>query len=123
MFKPIGSKTYDNFLFKIEDKNYTYIGNEVFTFKTTDDIEEYFSESGFNDVKYLFALGNENVYYMFYQKFITIEEFENEEMEDEYQYLYEKVSELKSDNITVENDGIVEFGNDFFKCKFIHSKQ
>ena len=30
---------------------------------------------------------------------------------------------LKGDNNTVENKGIVEYGNDFLNCKFIHSKQ
>ena len=84
------------------------MGEKIFTLKTIDDIEEYFSESGFNNVKYPFALSKQNIYYMLYQKYITIEEFENAEMEDEYQYLYKKDSELKGDNITVENDGRVE---------------
>ena len=44
-------------------------------------------------------------------------------MEDEYQYLYKKDSELKGDNITVEDDGIVEYGKDFLNCKIIDSKQ
>ena len=59
------------------------MGEKISTFKTIVDIEEYFSETGFNDVKYLFALGKENIYYMLYQKHITIEEFENTEMEPE----------------------------------------
>ena len=54
----------ENFLFKIEDKNYIDVGEKIFTFKTIDGIEEYFSESGINNVKYLFALGKENIYYM-----------------------------------------------------------
>ena len=44
-------------------------------------------------------------------------------MKNEYQYLYKKGEELKGDNISVENEGIVEYGNDFYKCKIIHSKQ
>ena len=51
---------------------------------------------------------------MLYQKYITIEEFDNSEMRDEYQYLYYKNSELKGDN--------VEYGNDFLNCKIIHTK-
>ena len=75
-------------------------------------------------MKYTFALSNENIYYMVYQKYIIIiEEFENTEMEDEYQYLYKKDSELKGDNITVEDDGIVECGNEFLNSKIIHYKQ
>ena len=52
---------------------------------------------------------------MLYQKYITIEEFENSNMRDEYQYLYKKHSELKDDN--------VEYGNDFLNCKIFDSKQ
>ena len=72
-------------------------------------------------MKYPFALSNENIYYMIYQKYITIEEFDNSEMRDEYQYLHKKDSELKGDN--VEDDGIVEYGSDFLNCKIIDSKQ
>ena len=115
--------TDENFLFKIEDKKYIFVGENVYIFETIDDIDEYFSETGHNDVKYLFALSKENIYYMAHQKDITIEEFENEEMFDQYQYLYKKDSELKGDNITVEDDGIVEYDNNFLNCKFIDSKQ
>ena len=99
------------------------MGEKKFTFKTNDDIEEYFSESKYNDVKYPFALSNENIYYMLYQKYITIEEFDNSKMFDEYQYLYRKDEELKGDKITVESDGVVEYGNDFLNCEIIDSKQ
>ena len=97
------------------------MGERVFTFKTEDDIDEYFSECRFNDVRYPFALSNENIFYMLYQKYITIEECDNSKMADEYQYFYKKDSELKSDNITVENDGIAEYGYDFLNCKIIDS--
>ena len=39
-------------------------------------------------------------------------------MEDEYQYLYKKDSELKGDDY-----GEVEYGNDFLNCEIINSKQ
>ena len=97
------------------------MGESVFTFITEDDIDEYLSECRFIDVKYPFALSNENIFYMLYQKYINIEECDNSKMVDEYQYLYKKDSELKSDNIAVENDGIVEYGNDFLNCKIIDS--
>ena len=60
---------------------------------------------------------------MSYQKFIPIEEFQNTIEEGEYQYLYKKDSELKGDNITDENEAIVDYGNDFLNCKIIHFKQ
>ena len=123
LFKPfdLDKETDANFLFKNEDKKYIYVGDKVFSFETVDDIKEFFSETGNNDVKYPYALSKENIYYMIHQKYNTIEEFVNDEMEDEYQYLYKKDSELKDDN--VEDDGIVENGNDFLNCKIIDSKK
>ena len=49
--------------------------------------------------------------------------YENSTMKNEYKYLYKKDDELKGNNITVENEGIVEYGNDFLNCKIILSKQ
>ena len=88
------------------------MGEKIFNFRTIDDFEEYFSESGFNVVKYPLALSKEKVYYMLYQKYITNEVYEKTKMEDEYQYLYKKDSELKVGNITVDNESVVEYGND-----------
>ena len=131
MFKPneldkkthAGIQTNKNFLFKIEDKKYIYVGERIFTFKTNDEITEYFSEDGNNDVKYPFALSNEKIYHMLHQKYIPISEDQNAIMEEGYQYLYKKDSELKGDNITQENEAGIEYGNDFINCKIIHSKQ
>ena len=99
LFKPSGlderthaiRETNENFLFKIEDKKYIYVGEKKFTFKTIDDIHEYFSETGLNDVKYPFALSKEYTYYVFHEKYITTEEFDNSKMFDEYEYLYKKM--------------------------------
>ena len=53
LFKPfdLDKETDTNFLFKIEDKKYIYVGDKVFTFETVDNIVEYFSKPGHNDVK------------------------------------------------------------------------
>ena len=83
----------------------------------------YFSEHGNNDVKYPFAYGKENIYFLLNQKYIPIQGYENSTVKNEYHYLYKKGEELKGDNITVENEGVVEYGNDFLNCKIIHSKQ
>ena len=111
------------FFFKIEDKNFILVGEILFSFETSDKIEEYFSERGSKDVKFPFAHGKENIYFMLHQKHIPLQEYENSTVKNEYQYLYKKDEELKGDNITVENEGTVAYGNDFFKCKIIHSKQ
>ena len=60
---------------------------------------------------------------MLHQKYIPLQEYENSTAKNEYQYLYKIDNVLKGDNITVENEGIVEYGNDFLNCRIIHSKQ
>ena len=77
----------------------------------------------FDDVKFPFAHGKVNIYFVLHQNYIPLQEYENSTGKNEYQYLYKKDEELKGDNITVENEGIVEYGNDFINCKFIQSKQ
>ena len=57
-----------NFLFKIEDKKYIHVGESLFSFETDDEIVKYSSEHGNNDVKYSFAYGKENIYFMLEQK-------------------------------------------------------
>ena len=57
---------------------------------------------------------------MLHQKYIPVQEYMNSSVENVYDYLYKKDMELKGDNITVENEGIVEYGNDFINCKIIH---
>ena len=99
------------------------MGANLFSFETNDEIDRYTVEHGFNDVKYPFAHSKENIYFMLYQKYIPLQEYENSTVKNEYQYLYKKDGELKGDNISVENEGVVEYGNDFIKCKIIHSKQ
>ena len=112
-----------NFLLENENRKNVHVGKSLFSFKTNDEIVEYFSEHGNNDVKYSFAYGKENIYFMLHQKYIPLQEYENSTMKNQYQYLYKKDEELKGDNISVENEGIVEYGNDFLNCKIIHSKQ
>ena len=111
-----------NFLFEIGNKKYIHVGEKLFSFETNDEIEDYFTEHGNNDIKYSYAYGKENIYFMAHQKYIPSQEYQNSIMKNEYQYIYIKDDELKADNITVENEGIIEYGNDFINCKFIHSK-
>ena len=96
---------------------------KIISFDTDDEIERYTVERGFNDVKFPFAHGKDNIYFMLHQKYNPFEEYENSTMKNEYQYLYKKDDELKSNNIIVENQCIVEYGNDFLNCKIIHSKK
>ena len=113
----------ENFLFKIGDKKYLHVGEKLFSFETDDEIVKCSLEHGYNDVKFPFPCGKENIFFMSHQKNIPLQAYENSTMKNEYQYLYKKDDVLKGDNITVENQGIVENGNDFLNCKIKHSKQ
>ena len=106
------------FLFKIEDKKYIHVGEKLFSFETSDEIVECFSEHGYNDLKYPYAYGQENIYFMLHRNYIPLQEYENSTVKNEYQYLYKKDEQLKGDN-----EGFLEYGNDFLNCKFIHSKR
>ena len=123
VFGPDENNKDGSFLFEIGDKKYVHVGEKVIGFETNDEIVDYYSEHGNNDVKYTYAYGKENIYFMLHQKYIPIQEYENSIMKNEYQYLYKKDDELKGDNITDENESIVEYGNDFINCKIVHSKQ
>ena len=111
-------QTNKTFLFKIGGKKYFYVGERIFSFQTNDEITEYFSEDGYNDVKYPFALSNENIYYLLYQKYIPVEEYQNTIEQSEYQHLYKKNEEITNDPEGVD----IVYGEDFLNCKIIHSK-
>ena len=113
----------ENFLFKIGDEKYIHVREKLFSFETNDEIVKYFSELDYNDIKFPFARSEENNYFMLHQNYIPLQEYENSTVKNEYHYLYKKDEELKGDNVTVETEGIVEYGNDFLICKIIHSKQ
>ena len=123
VFGPDENSKDENFLFEVEDKKHIHVGDKLYSFETDDEIEKYFTEHGFNDVKFPFANGKENIYLMLHQKYTPLQGYENSTVKNESQYLYEKDVELKGDNISVENEGIVEYGNNFINCKIIHSKQ
>ena len=105
----------ESFLFKIGDKKHIHVGEKLFSFETDDEIVKYSSEHGYNDIKYPFDRCKENIYFMLHQKYIPIQEYENSIVKNEYQYLYKEDDEIKGEKITVENEGIVEYRNDFFK--------
>ena len=106
-----------NFSFTNEDKKYIHVGEKFFRFETNDEIVKYSSAHGFNDIKFPYAYDEENIYFTLHQKHILLQEYQNSTVKIEYQYLYKKDEELKSNNITIENDGIVEYGNDFYIVK------
>ena len=123
LFGPEGKADDGNFLFEIEHKKCIHVGEKVISFETDDEIEEYTVEHGFNDVKFPFAHGKENIFFMLHQKCIPLQGYEKSTVKNEYQYLCKKDDVLKRDNITVEKEGIVEYGNDFLNCKIIQNNK
>ena len=67
------------------------MGEKLVTFKTDDKIEKYSSEIGFRDVKFPYAYGKENIYFVLRQKYIPIQEYENSTVKIEYQCLDKKM--------------------------------
>ena len=106
-----------NFLFEIEDKKYNYVGENLVSFETSDKIVEYSSIEEYNDIEFPFVYGEENIYFMLPEKCIPIEEYKNSTQKDEHEFLCKKYDEFKADNITDENEGTIDYGNDFTICK------
>ena len=98
------------------------MGEKIFGFETADEIVEYSSNDGLNDVKYSDAHGIENMTLMFFRKIFPFEEYKKSTQKDDYVYLHKKDNEMKNGKVTVENEGIVEYGKDFLNCKIIHDR-
>ena len=53
------------------------------------------------------------------KNFLLFKNIKLQRKKNEYEYVYKKDDELKGDNITDQNEGIVEYGNNFIICKII----
>ena len=60
---------------------------------------------------------------MLHQKNIPIQEYEKSTEKSEYECLYKMDGDIKGDNNTDENEGIVEYGKIILNCEIIFSKQ
>ena len=79
----------------------------------------YLSELGLKDVNYTCAYGCENIYFILHQKYVSNQEYKTSTETNEYHYLDKKDVELKGD---VDNEGIIEYGNDFINRKIIQDR-
>ena len=91
VFGPDENNKDGNFLFEIGDKKYVHVGENLFSFETNDEIDGYTVEHGFNAIKFPFAHGKENIYFMLHQKYIPLQEYENSTVKNKYQYLFKKM--------------------------------
>ena len=57
-------------LLHLQEKDYVYIGHEIYSFQMKDDFEKYYSPVGRNDVPYPLVVGKEFVYFLLDKKYV-----------------------------------------------------
>ena len=81
----------NSILIKIKKNRYVFIGWEIYEFTSNEEIKEYYSPVGSNDVPYPVAISDTNVYFMLDYKYVPIDKFElfNKKVkENAYSYYY-----------------------------------
>ena len=61
------------------------VGEKVFTFETNDVIVKNSLGNGFNDIKFPYVYGGENIYYILHQKHLPVQEYETSALKNEYE--------------------------------------
>ena len=86
----------NTFLLELE-KQYVYVGPEIYEFPKKDKISRYYSKIGKNDVPYPIAVGEKNIYFLFDRKYV-LKRFVKHIDEDMYQdyYKMENVNLIKN---------------------------
>ena len=79
----------NSFLIKIENNSYIHIGCEIFSFYTEEEILEYISPVGNNDVPYPYAIDKKNNYYLMLEYIIL--KIDEDSIEDPYEYHYNRM--------------------------------
>ena len=75
--------------------------------KKTDKIVKYSSDLGFNDIKFQYAHGEENIYFLLHQKHILLEDYENSTQKNKYQHLHKKMMKLKVILLQMKTKGLL----------------
>jgi hypothetical protein len=103
----------NSILVQITPYFYVFIGDEVYSFQTTDVIQNYYSPVGNSDVPYPYAIGENNTYLMIDQIFISNIILDNHKnIVDPYKVFYNDLSAeellvVLQNKITV--DTLIEF--------------
>ena len=58
----------ERFSFQFEDNEYVHKGDKLFSFQTTEKTMKYSSNLRFNEIKFPFAYGDENIYFTLHPK-------------------------------------------------------
>jgi hypothetical protein len=66
----------NSILLKLNTNDYLYIGDNIYKFKTQNDIIiDFYSPVGRNDVPYPVAIGNNNIYFLLDKKYVSVNKF------------------------------------------------
>ena len=103
----------NSILVEVTKHKYIYIGSEIYSFETTDDIKSYYSPIGNNDFPYPYAIGEESTYFMLDKKRVPSELIDPKK--DGYGQFYGYISEP-------EISKKIEKEQRPFKTKLIHKR-
>lgn len=108
-----GKKSIGNtILVEVSKHKYIYIGNEIYSFETTEDIKSYYSPIGNNDVPYPYAIGDKLTYFMLDKKTVPSELIDRKK--DGYGQFYEYIITDKEITKKIQKE------QKPFKTKLIH---
>lgn len=103
----------NSILVKVSIHNYIYIGSEIYSFETEEEIHSYFSPIGNSDVPYPYAIGDSLTYFMLDKKTVPTELLDiNKDGYSQF-YGYNLPNEIKNR---------INKSQKKFKVKIIHKK-
>lgn len=89
-YAPRGTGKGNTILVQTAPHRYTYIGHTIYSFDTgADEILEYYSPIGNNDVPYPYAVGRDNVYFLLDKKRVPVEHLDV--TKDGYTQFYQEI--------------------------------
>jgi len=80
-YLPVNWGLGNSILIKLTKLTYMHIGNEIYKFTTKDEIVDYRSPIGNNDVPYPISFGKNNTYFMFEKKYVKNEDFKKHDID------------------------------------------
>lgn len=87
----------NSILVEINVREYIYIGSEIYSFETEEDILDYYSPVGNSDVPYPYAIGQNNVYLMIEEVYFPVNLMKTTKKKkvDPYELYYDKKIDKK----------------------------
>jgi len=78
----------NSILIKMDTHKYIFIGREIYSFTTKDEILKYRSDVGNSDVPYPFAVGTKNTYFVIEDTYLPNEMIPEDDLDDPYNFFY-----------------------------------